>query len=361
MRNSILRRLRSKFDRVPRNADKRQRSRWLSASMIAIAVCAGTWVHAQSGSRTGAGVRATSNGGGQLRVDDEPRPAPATFATASRVPLQGSNRNVRATPRYPPPEPAIPGPIVDAGWPMGMRPEKMISPTGMSSTLNLMLLLTVLSLAPSILMMTTSFIRFVVVFGLLRQALGTQQLPPNQVIIGLSMFLTFMVMGPVWRESYNDGIRPYASPAAGVPPTSLETAFRDTLRPIRRHMSEQIERAGNSDAVWLFIDYQKPHPDSSEAAHWKAPETYDDVPLLALLPAYMLSELKTSFIIGFQIYLPFLVIDMVIASLLMTMGMMMVPPSLVSFPFKLLLFVLIDGWYLTVGMLLESVRPFAAG
>lgn len=335
-------------------SEVRRHTRWkrLAAPLLLVLFCAGTWVHAQSGGRPPASVRATSNGGGQLRVDDQPRPA----RPAARIEPQRPRDAVA-----PVPEAAIPGPIDDGGWPMGMRPEKMISPGGMSSTINLMLLLTVLSLAPSILMMTTSFIRFVIVFGLLRQALGTQQLPPNQIIIGLSLFLTFMVMGPVWRESYDEGIRPYASPPAGVAPTSLETAFQDTLRPLRRHMSEQIERSGNSDAVWLFIDYQKPHPDSPAASSWQAPETYDEVPLLALLPAYMLSELKTSFIIGFQIYLPFLVIDMVIASLLMTMGMMMVPPSLVSFPFKLLLFVLIDGWYLTVGMLLESVRPFASG
>jgi flagellar biosynthesis protein FliP len=227
----------------------------------------------------------------------------------------------------------------------------------LSSTLNVMLLLTVLSLAPSILMMTTCFIRFVIVFGLLRQALGTQQLPPNQILVGLSLFLTCMVMAPVWRASYAEGIAPYTQPAPGQSPPSLQVTFNRTVGPLRRFMSEQIETTGNSDTVWLFLDYTKPAEGSPEAEAYTPPATYDDVPLTILLPSYMLSELKTAFLIGFQLFLPFLVIDMVVASLLMTMGMMMLPPTLVSFPFKLLLFVLIDGWYLTVGMLLESIRP----
>lgn len=237
--------------------------------------------------------------------------------------------------------------------PMSLDVDQMLSPEGMSGSLKVMALLTVLSLAPSILIMTTCFIRFIVVLGLLRQALGTQQLPPNQVLVSLCLFLTLLVMGPVWKESYESGIRSYVAPQPGVGQPSLETAFERTARPLRRFMADQIEITGNSDAVWLFLEYQQPDAVISE----DRPATYDDVPLSVLLPAYMLSELKTAFVIGFQIYLPFLVIDLVVSTVLISMGMMMLPPVLVSLPFKLLLFVLIDGWFLTVGMLLESVRP----
>lgn len=223
--------------------------------------------------------------------------------------------------------------------------------------MNLFLLLTVLSLAPSILIMTTCFIRFIIVLSLLRQALGTQQMPPNQVLISLSLFLTFMVMAPVWKESYEQGIRPYTSPAPGQATPSLQQTFERTVGPIRRFMGEQIELTGNDEMVWMFIDYQRPAEGSALSASYKDPETFDEVALTALLPSYMLSELKTSFIIGFQIYLPFLIIDMVIASILISMGMMMLPPVLISLPFKLLLFVLVDGWGLTVGMLLRSINP----
>lgn len=251
------------------------------------------------------------------------------------------------------PEPrAVDGSASQAGRP-ALDIDQMLAPQGMTGTLKVMALLTVLSLAPSILIMTTCFIRFVVVLGLLRQALGTQQLPPNQVLVSLCLFLTVLVMGPVWKESYEAGVRPYVSPAAGEAPIGFDEAFARTARPLRRFMADQIEATGNSDAVWLFLEYQRP----SNGGPLERPATYDDVPLSVLLPAYMLSELKTAFVIGFQIYLPFLVIDLVVSTVLISMGMMMLPPVLVSLPFKLLLFVLIDGWFLTVGMLLESVRP----
>jgi flagellar biosynthetic protein FliP len=228
--------------------------------------------------------------------------------------------------------------------------DQMLSPNGMSSTLKIMLLLTVISLAPSILIMTTCFMRFVIVFSLLRQALGTQQLPPNQVLISLSLFLTFLVMSPVWKQAYEEGIRPYTSPAAGQESIALDEAFHRTAAPVRRFMIEQIQRTGNTDSVLTFLEFQHPNENTP------APEKLEDVDTVVLLPAFMVSELKTAFVIGFQIYLPFLVIDMVIATVLISMGMMMLPPVLISLPFKLLLFVLIDGWALTVGMLLESVR-----
>ena len=242
-------------------------------------------------------------------------------------------------------------------WPGGFEPEQLVSPRGLSSTLNLMLVMTILSLAPSILMMTTCFIRFIIVLGLLRQALGTQQLPPNQVLVSLSLFLTFMVMSPVWQEAYSQGIRPYTDPAPGAVRPSLEETFQQTALPLRRFMSDQIERAGDSETVWMFIEYQRPAEGTTAARECREPQTYEEVPLSVLLPSFMLSELKTAFIIGFQLYLPFVIIDMVIAAVLISMGMMMLPPVLVSLPFKLLLFVLIDGWGLTMGMLLTSVRP----
>jgi flagellar biosynthetic protein FliP len=248
--------------------------------------------------------------------------------------------------------------------------EDALSPGGISATLKLLILLTVLSLAPSILLMTTCFLRFIIVFGLLRQALGTQQLPPNQVITSLTLFLTLMVMLPVWRAGYENGIRPYthrepiATPA-GSPllpdepdEQRLEQAAANAVQPLRDFMVAQIDETGNADAVWMLLDYQRPAEGTPEAASYVEPEDYDDVPLSVLVPAFMLSELKTAFIIGFQIYLPFIVIDMVISTVLISMGMMMLPPVLISLPFKLLLFVLIDGWTLTVGMLLEGVTQF---
>jgi len=219
-------------------------------------------------------------------------------------------------------------------------PTVWTSPDGLTSTLQVMLLLTVISLAPAVLLMTTSFIRIIVVLGLLRQALGTQQLPPSQVITSISLFLTLAIMSPVWKQAYDEGIKPYTERRMG-----LEEAWTATLRPVRQFMTAQIERTGNSDDVWLFLEYM---PESS------TPQTYDDVPLQALLPAFMLSELKTSFLIGFQIYLPFLILDMVISSVMISMGMLMLPPVLISLPFKLLLFVLADGWHLVVGMLIQS-------
>lgn len=251
--------------------------------------------------------------------------------------------------------PPAPDPERAPPLPLGVNVDGMTSPQGLSGSLKVMLLLTVLSLAPAILMMTTCFIRFVVVMSLLRQALGTQQLPPNQVITSLCLFLTLLVMAPVWNKSYEEGVRPYTNPAPGDEPIDEMTALTRTLAPLREFMSDQIERADNSDAVWMFLDFQQGTRSAGEQR--EEPQSYADVPLSVLLPAYMLSELKVSFLIGFQIYLPFVVIDMVISTLLISMGMMMLPPVLVSLPFKLLLFVLIDGWTLTVGMLLASVRP----
>ncbi|MEW4454311.1 flagellar type III secretion system pore protein FliP [Bremerella sp. JC817] len=248
-------------------------------------------------------------------------------------------------------------------------PEHWTSPEGLSSTIQIMVLLTVISIAPALLIMTTSFIRITIVLGLLRQAIGTQQLPPSQVITALAMFMTFMVMHPYWQEVYHEAIGPYTrqeiNPATGQPfklfaeddpvtgAPGPDEAWERGVLPIRRFMSKQIDIAGNSDDVWMFYEFL-PKKTREEIGE---PKSYDDVPLQALVPAFMLSELKTAFLIGFQIYLPFLILDIVIASVTISMGMMMLPPVMISLPFKILLFVLVDGWTLIVGMLMQSFAP----
>ena len=223
-------------------------------------------------------------------------------------------------------------------------PEKWASPEGFSSTLQVMLMLTVLSLAPAVLLMTTCFVRIIVVLGLLRQAIGTQQLPPSQVITSLALFMTLLVMAPVWKQVYDGAILPYTNKQI-----DLEEAWDAGAEPIRHFMLMQIHNTKNTEDIYLFQSYIRDEP---------VPERYEDVPLRALLPAFMVSELKTAFLIGFQIYLPFLIVDMVIASVMVSMGMLMLPPVLISLPFKLMLFVLLDGWHLVVGMLLESFAPY---
>lgn len=223
-------------------------------------------------------------------------------------------------------------------------PKEWTSPERLSSSLQILLLLTVLSLAPAVLLMTTSFVRIIVVLGLLKQALGTQQLPPSQVLTTLALFMTLLVMTPTWSEVYTESIGPYTSGEIASP----EEAFNAGVLPIKRFMSRQIDLAGNANDVWLFFDYLP------ESQRQKVPETYDEIPLQALLPAFMLSELKVAFLIGFQIYLPFLILDIVVSSVTISMGMMMLPPVMISLPLKLLLFVLVDGWNLVIGMLLAS-------
>ena len=222
-------------------------------------------------------------------------------------------------------------------------PDAWLSPKGLSSSLQILLLLTILSLAPAILLMTTCYVRIIVVFGLLKQALGAQQLPPSQVITSIALFITIFVMSPVWTQVYNEAIEPYTQEGSQM--TAVD-AWEKGAEPIRDFMSRQIDMAGNHDDVLLF--YSRYAPGSPE------PKFFKDVPLQVLLPAYMLSELKTAFLMGFKIYLPFLILDIVIASVTVSMGMMMLPPAMISMPFKLLLFVLVDGWRLVVQMLLDS-------
>ena len=244
----------------------------------------------------------------------------------------------------------------EAVAPLGIDPQPLVSPAQLGLSLKMLALMTVFSLAPSILMMTTCFVRFSVVLGLLRQALGTQQGPPNQVLTAICLFLTFLVMSPIWQRCYQDGIRPYTNPAADEQAMDEATALSRTIAPVRTFMSRQIDKAGNADAIWMLLDFQRPDAGSTAADNWHEPQSYEEVPLTVLAPAYLLSELKVGFLIGFQLFLPFLVIDLVVATILTSLGLTMLPPSTVSIPFKLLLFVLIDGWFLTVGMLLESVR-----
>lgn len=222
-------------------------------------------------------------------------------------------------------------------------PEAWLSPRGLSSSLQILILLTVLSLAPAILLMTTCYVRVIVVFGLLKQALGAQQLPPSQVITAISLFVTLFVMTPVWNEVYTKAVEPYTQPGSQMTATE---AWENGIAPVRNFMAKQIDMAANHDDVHLF--YSRYAPDSTP------PSSFDEVPLQVLLPAYMLSELKVAFLMGFKIYLPFLILDIVIAAVTVSMGMMMLPPALISTPFKLLLFVLVDGWTLVVVMLIDS-------
>jgi flagellar biosynthetic protein FliP len=232
-------------------------------------------------------------------------------------------------------------------------PTDWTSPHGLGATLQVMLVLTVVSLAPAILLMTTSFVRIIVVLGLLRQALGTQQLPPTQVLTSIALFMTVLLMAPVWQQTYEQGIEPYTQGEL-----DMGEAFARGVEPMRRFMAHQIQQTGNDADVHLFLKYLPEQRGSTGTTpnyvYYDAQEGEQTVPLEALLPAFMLSELKTAFLIGFQIYLPFVILDIVVAAVTMSMGMLMLPPVLISLPFKLLLFVLVDGWHLVVEMLLET-------
>jgi flagellar biosynthetic protein FliP len=206
---------------------------------------------------------------------------------------------------------------------------------GASNTVTLLLLLTVLSLAPSILVLMTSFTRIVIVLGFVRTSIGTQQMPPNQVIIGIALFLTFFIMSPTIGEINQTAVQPYLKGEL-----TQTAALQKASLPIKKFMWSHTRPKD----LKLFLDYAKAD----------MPKSSDDAPLTALVPAYAISELKTAFQMGFMIFIPFLVIDMVISSTLMAMGMMMLPPVMISLPFKILLFILVDGWYLVVKSLLLS-------
>ncbi len=208
-------------------------------------------------------------------------------------------------------------------------------PGQVSIAIQVLLLLTVLALAPSILILMTSFTRLVIVFHFLRQAVGTQSMPPNQVLVGLSLFLTFFIMYPVFDRINKDAFQPYVAQTIGQ-----EEAFNRALNPLREFMFKQT----HEDDLAMFISMAKV----------ERPKTFADIPTHVLIPSFIISELKTAFQIGFLIYIPFLMLDMVVASVLLSMGMMMLPPVMISLPFKLILFVMADGWRLMVGSLMQS-------
>ena len=226
--------------------------------------------------------------------------------------------------------------LVRPGWAApGTGLEQLLAPERVSLSLQLLLLLTVLSLAPALVVMVTSFTRLAVVFSFIRHALGTQQMPPNQILIALALFLTFFIMAPVWQEIQEKAVNPYMNQKLAG-----EEAVKRGLEPLRGFMLRQTREKD----LGLFVSISKgPRP--------KNPQ---DVPISALIPAFMISELRTAFEIGFLLYLPFLIIDMVVASVLLSMGMMMLPPVMISIVFKVLLFVLVDGWNLVIGSLVRS-------
>lgn len=212
------------------------------------------------------------------------------------------------------------------------------SPTEVAQSIQILILLTVLSLAPAILIMTTSFIRIMIVLSFTKTALGTNQMPPNQVMIGLALFLTFFTMSSVWTKVYNDAWQPFTKGKL-----TQEAAFTRGMEPIREFMFKQTRQKD----LLLFI----------QAAKMKErPKNQQEIPTQVLIPAFIISELKTAFQIGFMIFIPFLVIDMIVASVLMSMGMMMLPPIMISLPFKILLFVMVDGWHLVVRSLILSFK-----
>ncbi|MDO4550106.1 MAG: flagellar type III secretion system pore protein FliP [Planctomycetia bacterium] len=213
------------------------------------------------------------------------------------------------------------------------------------TSVQLILLLTVLSLAPAVLLMVTCFVRIVVVLGILRQGLAAQGLPSPQIITALALFMTFFIMYPVGKDVYENAIIPYQGEQI-----SGQEAWRRGTVPIREFMFEQIVRTKNTDDIWLFWSYSPEPPDESKAEKY----TQEDIPLQVLIPAFMLSELKTAFLIGVQLLLPMLVIDLLVSTILVSLGMYMLPPMMISLPLKLLVFVMADGWRLVVEMLLRS-------
>lgn len=228
-------------------------------------------------------------------------------------------------------EPALAAPL--PGIDLNVQPTE--EPTQVVNSIKILLILTLLSLVPAFLLMMTSFTRIIVVLSLLRSAVGTQQTPPNQVIIGLALFLTVFIMAPVAGQINEEAIKPYLDNQI-----SQQQAWDNAYSPLRSFMLRQTREKD----LALFV----------KLSGVEKPENRQDVPAVVLIPAYVISELKTAFQIGFMIYIPFLVIDMVVASTLMSMGMFMLPPVMISLPFKILLFVMVDGWYLVVKTLVES-------
>jgi flagellar biosynthetic protein FliP len=240
---------------------------------------------------------------------------------------------------------AVPSPVAVSASEDGLR--SLLGPDAIATILPSALLFGVVSLVPAVLLMTTCFVRISVVLALLRQGLGTAQIPSNQILAALAIFLSALVMWPVWTQAWRDGVEPYRqgslTPAAALEQGSL---------PVRRWMAAQIEAAGNRDTMLMFLAR---HPSGSRPV-----TTYDDVPVESLLPAFLVSELETAFAIGFRLLLPFLVLDLLVATLVVSTGLVMLPPTLVSLPLKLLVFIAADGWTLVVQSLLDGVRTAAS-
>jgi len=211
------------------------------------------------------------------------------------------------------------------------------SDDNLSLGLQIALILTLITLAPALLIMLTSFTRIIIIFSFLRQAMSVQQVPPNQILIGLSLFLTFFIMSPIFKEVNQEAFQPYINKEI-----TIQTALKKAEEPVRKFMIAQIRKKD----LAFFVNVSK----------IPRPETIADIPTTVIIPAFIISELKTAFIIGFLLYIPFLILDMVVASLLLSMGMIMLPPVVISLPFKLLLFVLVDGWYLICGSIINSFQ-----
>jgi flagellar biosynthetic protein FliP len=212
---------------------------------------------------------------------------------------------------------------------------KATKPEDVSVTLQILLLMTVLSLAPALLILTTAFTRIIVVLHFLKQAMGTPQMPPPQVLVGLAMFLTFFVMSPVWNKVNTEALQPYLNNKM-----TMNNAYDKGIVPLRDFMVKQTRE----EDLALFV----------KMANLQKPNTINDIPTYVLIPAFAISELRIGFQIGLLLFVPFVIIDLVVASILMSMGMMMLPPAMISLPFKILLFILVDGWNLVVGSLIAS-------
>ncbi|MCB0729980.1 MAG: flagellar type III secretion system pore protein FliP [Ignavibacteriae bacterium] len=210
------------------------------------------------------------------------------------------------------------------------------NPDDIAVTLQLLLLLTILSLAPSILIMTTSYLRIIIVFHFLKNALGTQQMPPNQLLAGVALFITFFVMAPTWNEFHEKALKPYLDKEINI-----EEAYDKGIEPLRKFMLKNTRQ----EELKFFL----------ELANMPRPNTQAELPIHVLIPSFVLSELRAGFIIGFFLFIPFVMVDMIVSSILMSMGMMMLPPMMISMPFKILLFVLVDGWSLVIGSVVRSL------
>jgi len=293
---------------------------WLGV-LLALLVCASAWAQ-----------------GGLGPSLPEVEPAPAAPARAPALPT------LTETDPYNPLAILAGAGEALPGMSTGAKPSGDTPRGGLSVAINILVVLTVLSLVPAIMLMTTCFMRILIVLGLLKQALGAQSVPPPQVVTGLALFMTLLVMTPTLERINTEAIGPYRAGQV----SDYDDLWARTRQPMRDFMFAQIEATGNWSSVYMILEYR------GEDLADPSKLTRADVDMVTLVPAYMLSELKVAFLLGFKVYLPFLVIDMVVSTMLISMSMMMLPPVLISLPFKLLLFVLVDGWVLIVGGLMQS-------